>query len=135
MSLFLCSSQHLERLNNPSFHCFYFLILKLSRGHTTHFVFAPDAGWPQLRTSITQLGISRGCFKPPRSFRLPPLRPDSLVTGSAMGLPQHPAMSRLTYAGLEGPRSLIVTGTVRLGLQALFTVLEEVLSKRTDCFK
>lgn len=35
MNLFLCSSQHLERFNNPSFCCFYFLILKLSRGHAT----------------------------------------------------------------------------------------------------
>lgn len=33
MNLFLCSSQHLEGVNNPSF-CFYFLIQELSRGHT-----------------------------------------------------------------------------------------------------
>lgn len=137
VSLFLCSSQHLEGVNNPSSHCFYFLIVKVSRGHVTSTLCLCSRCWlataPHLHNSTWYF---KWMFETLWSFHLPPWgQTQSATTSSATGLSQHPVMAHFTHASLRRASIFNNTWILRFWPQALFTFTKEALSKCTGGFK
>lgn len=136
-SLSLCSSQHLEGVNNSSSHCFYFLIVKVSRGHVTRTLCLYSRCW---LATAPHLHNSTWYFKwllwNTLVLLFATLRPDTVALQAVpRGLSQHPEMPQFTHASLRRASIFNNTCILRFWPQALFTFTKEALSKCTECFK
>lgn len=138
-SLFLCSSQHLEGVNNLSSHCFYFLIVKVSRGHVTQTLCLYSRCW--LVHDSTPHAWFNQVFQGDALKHSGPCvchlwdQTQSAIPSSATGLSQHPAMPHFTHASLRRASIFNNTWILKFWPQALFTFTKEALSKCTECFQ